>query len=567
MKNCAFVVRVSDPRQCDDDQKGTSNQRKQLDRYVDFVNAAAEEKGLEQLNFFDTYSLEGVSGRKSFDNEEFKRLRRDIERGSIQVVMATGLDRFGRNVKKFLEFFEFIQEHDVDLVVTHYQIDTASPTGKLIITILMALAEMQSFQIGKKQLESRQERNDEGIRGGGSIPLGYDYDPKKSGIYVINKKEAEIVKLIFKLYREYRSPAKVAQILNSKGYKTKIRISSKGNRRGGRIFTGQSVHYILNNLTYCGYIEVHKANKNMDQATLSENKKYRVIKSGEKFQATPVIIPEEEFSDMQKLLHSSAAPRIASKRSEYPYLLSSLVRCEFCKKPMEADKGRDTSYYACSNKRCPGRPLMHAKYPRLSRNTIPAPALEGAVRELIRDQILQDEKKISNITKQANKAISSELPGLKNELQRLREWKLENDELLSGTLVAMNRCKGDGAALSRLEKTMNGCIEKESEITASINEQEKEVDRGKKKLVTEENVFTMLDTLVRSSELFPPHQQKDLFEMFFSKIVVGLKDIKVVLYLPALQYCKKRSGPNGSAFDSKNAWHARRDSNPKPSGP
>ena len=207
------------------------------------------------------------------------------------------------------------------------------------------------------------------------------------------------------------------------------------------------------------------------------------------------------------------------------------------------------------------------KYPRLHRNTILAQSLEDTIRDLLRDQILQDKKKISGITKQANKAISGELPGLHAELQRTRKLKHENDELLKGTLVAMNRCGSDSAVLSRLEGTMKDCIEKESEINALINEQKKEVVRGKKKLVTETTVFSMLDTLVRSSELFPPHQQKELFEMFFSRIVVGLEEIKADLYLPALQYHKKRSGPNGSAFDLKQGWHAHRDSNPKPSGP
>ena len=567
MKNCAFVVRVSDPRQSDEPDKGTANQKKQLDRYIDFANATAEDKGKEKLQFFDSYELVGVSGRKSFDDQEFKRLHRDIERGSVQVVMATGLDRFGRNVKKFLEFFEFIQDHGVDLVVTHYQIDTASPTGKLIITILMALAEMQSFQIGKKQLESRRERNAIGIRAGGSIPLGYDYHPKKTGIYVINRKEAKIVQMIFRLYREHLSPTKVAHILNGKGYRTKVRISQKGNRRGGRNFKGQSVNYIISNLTYCGYIEVHKANKGKDQAKLPEGERYWVIHPAEGDHETPVIIPEEEFKETREILINSTTPRIAAERQSYPYILSSLVVCEFCKKPMEADKGKDRNYYACLNKKCPGKPLMHAKYPRLSRNTIGAPALEGAVKELIREQILQDKKRISDVTTQANKSISSELPDLKIELRRLRNWKIENDELLKGTLVAMSQCKNDKAVLSNLKQVLHKCTAEESNIESLISNKEKEVEQAKERAVTDSMVKDMLDTLVRSGDLFPAHQQKELFEMFFSKIVVGLEQIKVVLYLPALQYYKKRSGPNGSAFDSNIAWHARRDSNPKPSGP
>jgi hypothetical protein len=42
----------------------------------------------------------------------------------------------------------------------------------------------------------------------------------------------------------------------------------------------------------------------------------------------------------------------------------------------------------------------------------------------------------------------------------------------------------------------------------------------------------------------------------FSSIVVGLETIQVDLYLPVLQYYKKRCGPKGPQFDQSSVWHA-----------
>jgi DNA invertase Pin-like site-specific DNA recombinase len=566
MKYCGFVVRVSDPRQGDEPGKSPDNQREQLDRFVDFYNATAKDKGEEQIEFFREYRLVGVSGEKSFDDDEFKKLHDDIENHLVQMVIATGLDRFGRNVIKFLKFFEFLQNNNVDLVVTQYNIDTTTPTGKLIITILMALAEMQRHQLSSKITETRKIMLDKGLRTGGSVPLGFDRHPTRKGLYVINEEEASIVRLIFKLFKNHRSYSHVSRLINEKGFRTKINKSRKGTSKGGDKFDNRSVEYVLSNWTYCGWLEHQISNKNKDQDALPEGKRYRLFPPANP-EDHPVIIPYEEFVETQVLMKSLKRLGSSTDTKMYPYILPGIVVCDFCKKIMEPDKGKDNNYYSCKNADCPGRKIIHEQYPRMKRNTISATLLENAVKRLISDTILKDPGRISEITKSANEGIKKELSDKRNEMVTLTARKKSLEATRDGALMAMKANSEDEGIVKSLNKTVKDELIEISRVEGLIRELEREISRLQNQMISESAVPKVLGALASSLTIIPPHQQKALCEIFFSQIVVGLREIQASLYLPALQYYTKTNGPKGPRFDKSSVWHARRDSNPKPSGP
>ncbi len=566
MKKCAFVVRVSDPRQGDEPDKSPDNQREQLDSYIAYCNATAKETGSEQLELHDEYRLIGVSGDKSFEDPEFLRLYSDIEDDSVDLVIATGLDRFGRNVKKFLEFFEFLQKNNVDLVVTQYSIDTTNPTGKLVITILMALAEMQRHQLSSKITFTRKILLEKGLRTGGAIPLGYDRHPTKKGLYVINEKEAPIVKQIFKLFRRLQNYAHVAKLINEQGFRTKINISKKGNRRGGDEFDNRSIEYVLNNWIYCGWVEHHKNNKNKNQNELPEGRRYRLFQPPNT-EDHPVIIPHEEFVETQELMKSKKRMRSSTDDNVYPYSLSGIVVCGFCENAMEPDKGKGINYYTCTNKECPGRDQIPIKFPRKKRNSIDASLLEQSVKRLIRDCLLDDPDRIGEIVAASNAGIKQELTAKRREVVTLRARKKSLEATRDGALIAIQENRDDQKTVTSFNhraKEIMGGIKRLDEL---IQELEKEIPRYETQLVTESSVVKTLNALASSLNIIPPHQQKSLFEVFFSRVLVGLNKITADLYLPAIQYSIKRSGPKGPRFDKDSVWYAHRDSNPKPSGP
>jgi DNA invertase Pin-like site-specific DNA recombinase len=83
---------------------------------------------------------EGVSGAKA-SRPQLDRCLDYLRPGDVLVV--TKLDRLGRSVRNLIELAEKLREHGIDLVATQQQIDTTTSTGKLLFTMLAAIAEFE----------------------------------------------------------------------------------------------------------------------------------------------------------------------------------------------------------------------------------------------------------------------------------------------------------------------------------------------------------------------------------------------------------------------------------------
>lgn len=88
------------------------------------------------------YIDEAFSGRTA-DRPRFLALRLAIQNAEIQEVYALKLDRLGRSVKNVLEFYELCDQHHVRVVVVEQGFDTASPVGRMVRTIVAAVAELE----------------------------------------------------------------------------------------------------------------------------------------------------------------------------------------------------------------------------------------------------------------------------------------------------------------------------------------------------------------------------------------------------------------------------------------
>ena len=570
-KRCAFVVRVSDPRQGDEPGKSPDSQTEQLERYVSFLNSMAEEKGEDEYEAIDPpYELIGVSGKDSFDSPQFKKLKADILNKKVDMVMATGLDRFGRNVSKFLQFFEFLQNQvpKVDLVVTHYQIDTSTPTGQLVITILMALAEMQSHQLAKKIFQARRIKLDKGITTGGAVALGFDRDPKNPGIYKINKQEAVIVRFAFKAFLATKNLVTVANMLNAKGYRTKVAKGRGGAIKGGRKFNRRSVEYMLTNWRYCNWIEEHKKNKGVDPSQIDPEHRYRRFRPPNLKDWPPPIIPEEEFLQVQDILKGKQRSSISTnKKAKRSYLLSGLIHCGFCGKEMAADKGKTVNYYACENKKCPGRSIVHKRTPSLHRNSIRAQHLELAIKNFIKDDVLSKPNLITEITDQANVAYNKEGPQLSVE-KRVQEAHLKAlEDRRNGIQASIQLNQSNTQVLKDLNDQLIQVLSEIREQRRTISDTGKRIKANRASSITEQEVRLALESLASTDDLIPPHQQRELCELFISNVTVGETEIELDLNLAGIQYFRSAYGPKPASFDWTEEWYAHRDSNPKPSGP
>lgn len=103
-----------------------------------------QELGAEQV-FIDR-----MSG-KNMDRPELKRLLTFVRTGDCVIVES--ISRFARNTRDLLELIDQLQKKEVSFVSKKEAIDTTTPTGKFMLTVFGAVAELEREYILQRQRE------------------------------------------------------------------------------------------------------------------------------------------------------------------------------------------------------------------------------------------------------------------------------------------------------------------------------------------------------------------------------------------------------------------------------
>lgn len=84
----------------------------------------------------------GVSGAKD-SRPELNRLMADAHKRRFDVVCVWRFDRFARSVSHLLRALETFKALGIDFVSYSEQMDTSTPAGKMVFTVLGAVAELE----------------------------------------------------------------------------------------------------------------------------------------------------------------------------------------------------------------------------------------------------------------------------------------------------------------------------------------------------------------------------------------------------------------------------------------
>lgn len=146
----------------------------------------------------------------------------DIKSGKddVQAVCVFKLSRFGRNTSDTLNALQYLEDYGVSLICVEDGIDSSGPVGKLMISVPAAVAEIERDNIHVQTMEGRKQKARDGKWNGGFAPYGYklvDKEGEKAKVLVINEEEAELVRLIYKLYLQGMGLSRVAKWLNDNG--------------------------------------------------------------------------------------------------------------------------------------------------------------------------------------------------------------------------------------------------------------------------------------------------------------------------------------------------------------
>lgn len=116
------------------------------------------------------YPDAGVSGAKPL---EARKGMADLMAARPTVVVAWKLDRFARSVSEFLRLVAWAEAHGAALATTDNAIDTTTPTGRMVATVLAALAEWERGMIASRITDGHATRRAQGRWSSGRAPFGY----------------------------------------------------------------------------------------------------------------------------------------------------------------------------------------------------------------------------------------------------------------------------------------------------------------------------------------------------------------------------------------------------------
>jgi DNA invertase Pin-like site-specific DNA recombinase len=95
------------------------------------------------------YVDQGISGAKE-RRPQLDRLVADAHKRKFEVVVVWKFDRFARSVSHLLRALENFRALGIEFVSLSEQIDTSTPTGKMIFTVLGAVAELERSLIAER---------------------------------------------------------------------------------------------------------------------------------------------------------------------------------------------------------------------------------------------------------------------------------------------------------------------------------------------------------------------------------------------------------------------------------
>src|SRR5229473_3902846 len=241
---CAIYTRKSTEHGLEQEFNSLDAQRDACEAYIK-SQASQGWKALPQ--HYDDPAYSGGN----LERPALQRLLKDIDAGRIDVIVVYKIDRLTRSLADFAKLVEAFDAKSISFVAVTQQFNTTTSMGRLTLNVLLSFAqferELSSERVRDKVAASRRK----GKWTGGTVPLGYDAKDKK---LVINKTEAETVRIIFRRYLELQSFSKLVADLDRSGIVTKRRNTKVAKFNGGIPFTYGPLAYLLKNRVYLGEV-------------------------------------------------------------------------------------------------------------------------------------------------------------------------------------------------------------------------------------------------------------------------------------------------------------------------
>lgn len=298
------------------------------ERQREAIAALAKARGFELVETFEDLDVSGFSGvdRPGLDSM-LDRL------SEAEHVIVWKLDRLGRRTSKLLADVERMDAAGVSLVSVSEGLDFGGPTGKLLLTMLGAVAEMESSNTSARTRSSQEYLASQGFWRGGRIPYGWR--PVSAGDghrkLALDEAQAEVLRyMVDRVVDDDWSITALTADLHERGVKPP---------GGSREWRKSVVHRIMNSGNLIGA-----------EAWVEP------------------LLTSDRYRRLRSVLESRSVQQPARRRNAW--LLSGIARCGSCENPMHLGNrsGTDSIIARChyrpvGAKPCPRK--VSVSYPKL----------------------------------------------------------------------------------------------------------------------------------------------------------------------------------------------------------
>lgn len=497
--NAGLYIRVSTERQAQEGYS-VSAQKENLTNF-------AKQQG---WNILDIYADEGISGKNIQDRPDVKRLINDIKNNKIDVVVLYKFDRLTRDMSDTEDVIKLIQEFGIQVyTISGGTVDVSTATGRFQLRISGAVAQLEREQTVERVKTAFIQKVKSGKSLCSSI-VSYGYDrPKHQEIQTINKKEARIVKRIFKMYTTGKTFTEIAKLLNAEGVPTKKkgRVQKRRNKDETYIINSvwqpKTVRLILSNVTYIGGVRygINTPNEFEELNGLHEP-----------------IISKEIWDKAQERLSKIKRVSKTNHPKEDVYYCGTLI-CAICGQKLTTQRTNTTDKN--------GDKLVHFGYRCVNREKGQCTAIAMShkkVEKVFLDYIenieeLTEIENIEEIEQEEEKSIIDDIKHLKKRQSEIDCKKKEVMDLFMTNDIDYNQMK---YMTTELEKD-NLILKKELTRLEKQYEPVKQIDKN-----------LIANTIKEHWEYLSDKERMEFLTQFVEKIVIVNRDKNRVTGLPEI---------------------------------
>ncbi|UYJ63873.1 recombinase family protein [Clostridioides difficile] len=495
---------------------------------IDGYSLEAQKSRMKAFALYNDYEIvgeyedAGKSGKSIEGRVQFTRMMEDIKSGKdgVSFVLVFKLSRFARNAADVLSTLQIMQDFGVNLICVEDGIDSSKDAGKLMISVLSAVAEIERENIRVQTMEGRIQKAKEGKWNGGFAPYGYQLI---DGKLIINEEEAIAIRTIFDQYVNTSIGANgLSKYLENHGIRKIPRQNGKN-----PLFDAGLIRKILKNPVYNGKIAFGRRTLEKVHGTRNE---YRQVEQDDYLVAEGIheaIIPDELWQAAQVKLKAQAKKyeHVNKGKNMRTHLLSGIVKCPICgagmfgnksiKYKKDGTKYKDFYYYGCKHR------LMNRGHKCTYNKQIREELLDDAVAEVI-IKLVSNPKFASMIQEKINmkvdtSAIENEIDNYQNELRKSHSTKYKLIEEIDNLDVEDKHYKRRKNDLDdRLYRMYDKIEELESQlIEAKAKKETIEVEK-----LTGDNIYKVLIYFDKLYKVMNDVERRQLIEALISEIQI-----------------------------------------------